>query len=89
MAANNPWAQNMPFGPTMLPYGVVTITTSDVNELSDIVRQITCTGDGNINVVWIDGSTSVEAITTTKPLKGFIKQVKSTSTTATGLKGYK
>ncbi len=88
--AENQWGVDvLHLAPTVVPFGVVVVTPSDTDDLPKVVRKLTCTGAGNVNVVWLDGSTSIEAIDTTTGLKGFIKQVKLTSTTATGLKGYR
>jgi hypothetical protein len=88
--AENQWGVNvLLLSPTVVPFGVITVTPSDTDDLPKIARKITCTGAGNVNVIWLDDSTSIEAIDTTTGLKGFIKRVKLTSTTATGLKGYR
>ena len=88
MAATNPWAFNM-LGPTCAPLGAISITPHDTNELSTVIRAIEATGAGNVAVVFIDDSTATLALAAGERKTGFIKQVKSTNTTATGLIGLK
>lgn len=86
ITATNPWLANGK-GPTMAPLGVVAITPSDTDELATVVRGIEATGAGNVSVVYIDGSTAVHILAAGERKTGFIKQVKNTSTTATGIIG--
>lgn len=65
------------------------ITPDDANDLAITTRQIRVTGSaGNIAVVWIDGSSSIEPVQANETLDWRIRRVKATGTTATGLRGY-
>lgn len=69
--------------------GAFDITKSDVNELPYVTRQIKVTGAGNLAVVWADGSTTTEAVAADTFYDWRIKQVLSTGTSATGIRGYR
>lgn len=68
--------------------GLGAITPSDTVNLSSITRQIYVTGAGNISVLWADGSTTTEAVAATTFYDWSIQRVNSTSTTATGIRGF-
>lgn len=65
------------------------ITPNDTADLAIATRQIRITGSaGNIAVVWVDGSTSVEPVAAGETLDWRIRRVLATGTTATGLRGF-
>ena len=65
------------------------ITPNDATDLAIITRQIRITGSaGNLSVVWVDGSSSVETVAAGETLDWRIRRVLSTGTTATGIRGY-
>lgn len=65
-----------------------TVTPNDVTTFLP-TRQIRITGtSGNINVVWMDGSTSIEPVLTNTSYNWRLTKVLSSSTTATGIRGY-
>lgn len=69
--------------------GAFAITPSDVQDLAQTTRQIRITGSGGaIAVTWIDGSETVEPVTAGDVWDWRIRRVRSTGTTATGLRGY-
>jgi hypothetical protein len=83
VVAANPWSINA-MG-TCVPLGFFTISPSDTDELPVVIRQIEATGAGNVVVVCVDGTTYTLPFSAGQIRTGFFKQVKSTSTTATGL----
>lgn len=68
--------------------GAFVITPSNTEELPKVTRQIYAGGAGNVAVVWSDGSETTEPVAAGERLDWRIKQVKSSGTTATGLRGY-
>ncbi|MES2788139.1 MAG: hypothetical protein V4719_00860 [Planctomycetota bacterium] len=86
VVARNPWS-GFSMGSAVVPLGVVAVTPSDTDELATVVRAIEATVAGNVAVVYIDGSSAVHVLAAGERKSGFIKQVKSTTTTATGIIG--
>lgn len=68
--------------------GAFDITPNDTIDLVQPTRRIKATGAGNISVNWVDGSTTVEAVTAGTFYDWRIARVKATGTTATGIRGY-
>lgn len=65
------------------------IAPSDSADLPFVTRQIRVTGTGgNIVVVWAGGEETTEPVAAGDVFDWRIKRVKSTGTTATGLRGY-
>lgn len=71
------------------PYsGGFAITPADFDDLPKVTREILITGAGNISVVWLDGSATIEPVAATTRYRWRIKRVLATNTTATGIRGY-
>ncbi len=68
--------------------GAFLITPHATEELPKVTRQIYVGGAGNIQVVWADGTETIEPVADGDRLDWRIRQVKAASTTATGLRGY-
>lgn len=69
--------------------GAFAVTPNDSNDLPYTTRQIRITGtSGNIVVVWFSGLETTEPVTAGDRLDWRIKRIKSTGTTATGIRGY-
>jgi len=64
------------------------ITPDDNTDLAITTRQLYAAGAGNVSVVWVDGSASVEPIAAGERVDWRIARVKATGTTATGIRGY-
>jgi hypothetical protein len=73
-------------GPIIGTLGV--ITPDDNTDLRYVSRQISVGADGNVSVVWLDGSTSVEPVVTGKEYPWRLRRINATGTTATGLRVY-
>lgn len=86
VVAENPWKYHQR-SITSPPMGAVSITPSNSDELAVVIRAIEATGAGNVNVVFVDGTSAVLALAAGERKTGLIKQVMSTSTNATGLIG--
>lgn len=65
------------------------ITTHDTNELSETISELYVGGAGNVRVMFADDSTAVTftAVPVGTTIRGRIKQVLATGTTATNLVG--
>jgi hypothetical protein len=68
--------------------GAFAIVPDDATDIEYLTRQIKASGAGNIAVVWFNNSESIETIEANKEYTWSIKRVKSTGTTASGIKGY-
>ena len=68
--------------------GAFDITPHATNELPYVTRQVRCSGAGNLNVMWANGSVTVEAVEANVIYDWRIKMVYVASTTATGIRGY-
>lgn len=69
--------------------GGFAITPDDGNDLASTTRQIRVTGNGGtLSVLWADGSSSVEPVSSGDVWDWRIVRVLATGTTATGLRGY-
>lgn len=88
VVATNPWSTYV-LGPSTVPQGAIAVIPSDTDELSTVVRALEATGAGNIAVVFVDGTSATLVFAAGERKTGFIKQVKSTDTTATGIIGLK
>lgn len=69
--------------------GGFAITPSDGADLPTVTRQLRVTGaGGDIALVWVDGSETIEPVVAGETLDWRIQRVKATGTSATGLRGY-
>jgi hypothetical protein len=69
--------------------GGFAVTPADGSDLPQVTRQIRITGTaGNVAVVWYDGTETVEPVTANAVLDWRVTRIKSTGTTATGIRGY-
>jgi len=64
------------------------ITPHDVTLLSQVTREIYVAGAGNVSVLWADGTTTVEPVGAGERRPWRVQRVNSTSTTATGIRGF-
>lgn len=78
---------NTLWGPLIGSLGA--ITPNDDADLAHGTRQLRITGDdGNICVIWYDGTESIEPVSAGDVLDWRVKRIKATGTTATGIRGY-
>ena len=69
--------------------GGFAVTPADGADLAQVTRQIRITGNaGNVAVVWASGLETTEPVLAGETLDWRIKRIKSTGTTATGIRGY-
>lgn len=69
--------------------GAFAVVPNDAADLPRITRQIRVTGQGGtVAVVWFDGAETAEPVSAGETLDWRIIRVKSSGTTATGLRGY-
>lgn len=68
--------------------GAFTISPSNTEELPFVTRQIYVGADGDLSVVWLDGSETTEPVIAGDRLDWRIRQVKAAGTTASGIRGY-
>lgn len=73
-------------GPIIGTLGV--ITPSDSIDLRYVSRQIRVGADGNVSVVWLDGSTSVEPVVANREYDWRLRRINATNTTATNIRVY-
>ena len=59
-----------------------------VPRLCMITALVLFTGAGDVAVVWLDGSETVEAVAANSRMDWQLKRIKATGTTATGMRGY-
>jgi len=67
--------------------GVFVVTPNDTNDLAIATRYIRVTGAGNVNLIGVDGVTTVCAFTAGETRRIRATRILSTSTTATGIEG--
>lgn len=77
--------QNSLMGPLTRGFG---ITPSDTADLPFVTRQVFAATAGNVAVVWLDGTETVEPIAAGERVDWRIRRIKASGTTAAGLRGY-
>jgi hypothetical protein len=87
MPAVDPYlsAANRLTGPIV---GAFAVSPDDEQDLPKVTRQLYAAGAGDIAVVWLDGSETVEPIAAGERVDWRVSRVKATGTTATGIRGY-
>jgi hypothetical protein len=69
--------------------GAFLITPDDSQNLPSTTRQLRVSGTGGqVSVVWLDGTSTIEPVVTGDVFDWRIVRVLATGTTATGLRGY-
>ncbi len=68
--------------------GAFEISPDDDVDLPQVTRQILAGVEGNIAVIWFDGTETIEPVLAGDRLDWRIVRVLETGTTATGLRGY-
>lgn len=70
--------------------GVISVTPSDTEELPQVIRGLMVGEAGNVAVTMLDGSeATLPALQPGVQYVGMFRQVHATSTTATGIIGFK
>ena len=62
------------------------VTTSDTAELAFLPRAVLVTVAGNLEVIWLDGTTQISPVSANLMYPISPKVIKATNTTATGIK---
>lgn len=73
-------------GPMIGSLGV--ISPSDTVPLRQATRSFSVDVAGNVSILWIDGTTTVEPVVVNKDYNWRVVRFNATGTTATGIRGY-